>query len=548
MSDQDAFTRNPKDRYLTPVPPQPLIGTQSPKLSPTPASLMPLPSPWAPKSATYPECHSNGRLSPNVVRHVRSASASPWLASPPVFADFRALKDKLASKRTAMRGCHSPKPKELEIGTPVLISTTNEEVNSFLPLPTYQPGPVPSPRSSPAAPVPSPRPVPAIRKGFSPLAMHPVDPDNDSLFDYSGLRRAEQSHETGQDEFRRPSELRRRRSHVPSTVVTSEFKIESRTRANSEDTRRTRHYLFSNDPWLSSPKLQHDFEAEERLVADDTPPAPVLSRPSTLLGLPESSGRPTSSHGGGSCSKLRQSPLDKDKALPELPRYLTPAPLFACSSLSASPVMQEESPVELDSKEQELGKDLDDFQARFREKPRSHFSTWSEDSFAAYSCAASDDEAITSPTFSSLTSNCSEVGTPQRQSACYFSYKAADTKTNTPTIPEADDSVDEDEEEDLNSHTTYLSATPPQLDSVRISTFSPDFISFDFEHTESAPKRQAACFGLGVYSLPPDETLSKSTVTPSDLAGPSFNDPRESSVSQITSLIDDFAFLGEAVH
>jgi hypothetical protein len=270
-----------------------------------------------------------------------------------------------------------------------------------------------------------------------------------------------------------------------------------------------------------------------------------------LLGLPASDQRPTSSHSNVSCTKLRQSPLDKDKQLPELPRYLTPAPLFACNGMSESPTMPEQSTDDTEAEEPAQDQQLLDFQAQFREKPRSHFSTWSEDSFAAYSCLASDDEAVTSPSFSSLTSNCSDVGSPQRQSACYFSYRTAEASTSTPTIPEADDSVGEDddevEEEEPGSNTRYLSATPPQLDNLRISTFAPDFI-FDLPHLETASKRQTACFGLGVYSLPSDETLSKSTMTPSTLAEPSFNVKRESSINQLTTLIDDFAYLGEAVN
>ncbi|KAJ4373216.1 hypothetical protein N0V83_003509 [Neocucurbitaria cava] len=451
------------------------------------------------------------------------------MPSTPIFADFKVLKEKLASKRSRS----GSKPKELEIGSPVLISTTNEELN-LIPLPVYQPVPAPSSRVPSPATTPTIRPVPTIKKEFSPLASHPVDPDNDSLFEFIESRTAKEC------------AIRRRRSHVISTVVTSEFKIDQgRSRANSADTRRTRHYLFSNDPWLSSPKLQEEFDMQDRFVADDTPSAPILSRPSSFLGLPTSSDRPTSSHGGHRSPNLRQSPLDKE--LPALPRFLTPAPLFACNSSSSTPVLTEEPQDELE--EDENTECLHELQMQFQEKPRSHFSTWSSDSIA-YSCPASDDDAVQSPTFSSLTSDCSDIDTPQDQSVRY-SYveqtSSSDDDKRTPTIQ----AIDTDSSSSDEANTTYLSATPPQLDNLlRISTFGSDLFSLDIQHTDTTPRRQAACFGLGFYTLPDDETTSKTTITDADVSlhnAPTVNVQRESSMSQLNKLMDEFAFLGDAV-
>ncbi|KAH7401239.1 hypothetical protein BKA66DRAFT_98911 [Pyrenochaeta sp. MPI-SDFR-AT-0127] len=521
----DPFTRNPKDRYLTPVPPAPLQLFPSPQIGPATirSYAMPPPSPWAPRSATYPP--ANGFLSPNVVRHARSASASPRMPSTPIFPDFKVLKDKLASKRSASRNRSSSKSKDLEIGSPVLISTTNEELN-LIPLSVYQPALPTSTRDPPSATLVS-RPVPTIRKEFSPLASHPVDPDNDSLFNFL------------EPSVGKEVVVKRRRSHVPSTVVTSEFKLGgSRCRANSSDTRRTQHYLFSNDPWLSSPKFQQEFQVPDQLVEDDTPSAPVLERPSPWLEAHAPTERPTSSHGGDDSPNMRHAPLNKE--LPALPRYLTPAPLFACTSPSVSDTLTEEPEEELE--EEEDAERLENMRIQFQEKSRSHFSTWSSHSFA-YSCSTSEDDTEESPTFSSLTSNCSDAGSPlQRRSIRYSFVEETDEEKRTPTKLEHDENL-----EDADVRTVYLSATPPQLEDLRISTFGSDLFNLDIQHADSAPRRQAACFGLGVYSLPDDETTSKTTITESSLQEPTFSVQRESSTSQLNALMDDFAFLGESV-
>jgi hypothetical protein len=107
---------------------------------------------------------------------------------------------------------------------------------------------------------------------------------------------------------------------------------------------------------------------------------------------------------------------------------------------------------------------------------------------------------------------------------------------------------------------TYF-ATAPQLSELRISTFNSDLFSPNSDDNDDkdatmpdnassrrSSRRQATCFGLGLgtfqYSLPEDETTSKSTITaPTE---PTIRcTQRESSVTQ---LMADFAFLGEAVN
>jgi hypothetical protein len=515
----NGFTRNPSDRYLNPVPPAP----PRPLPSPHVRTASSPPSPWAPRSATYPQ--SNALLCPNVVRHARSASASPHMPSAPLFADLRSLKDKLASKRPGSRSRSSSRSRGIEIGSPVLISTTVEDLN-LLPLASYRPAPTSAPRDTLPSAITATRSVLTIRKEFSPLGSHPVNPCHDDKF-------------ANPIPTERRASLGCRRSRVPSTIITSESKLDqSRVRANSADTRRTQHYLFSNDPWLSSPKLQQSLE--------DIQPLPPLQRPSASLTPPSASERPTSSRGSSRTSSPREALLDKE--LPPLPRYLTPAPLFACNG---------PAPVELpadEQQEQEALQDndddsvLDDLIMQYQEdKPASHFSTWSNESMA-YSYPSPDDDATASPTFSSLDSDCSDAGWQQRISLrySYIDSKAASEHGCT-TLEDDVSSQEGDEDEEEEESTGFLSATPPRLDDVRISTFGSDLFTLDIQHVDSAPRRQAACFGLGFqYSLPDDDTTSKTTITESSLH-PEPNVKRDSSLSQLNGLINDFAYLGEAV-
>jgi hypothetical protein len=385
-----------------------------------------------------------------------------------------------------------------------------------------------------------------------------VDPDHDSPFGPVELPAVDE----------RP--IRRRRSHVPSTVITSEFKVEqSRVRANSADTRRTQHYLFSNSPWLSSPKFQQELEAEDRVVEDDTPSAPVLSRPSTFLGAPVSNERPTSSHGSVRSTNLRQLPCDKE--LPALPRYLTPAPLYACNEATISELPANEPEDEFSEAEDE--ERLDNFNMEFQEKARSHFSTWSNDSIGYNSPTSSneDDEAILSPTFSSLTSNDSDIEAPQglliRYSYASPQQVQTDTSKHMSTVPEIqtidsdyhfNDSSSNDEEED-DRQSTYRLSTPPQLNELRISTFGSDLFKVETagQHSDAASsrrssRRQAACFGLGFqYSLPEQDIGSKTTVAESvggsEHLEPTVSVRRGREMSGVHALMEDFAFLGDAV-
>jgi hypothetical protein len=522
--DASAFTLNPKDRYLTPVPPGKPLPSPHPRSSNREAYALPLPSPWVPKSATYPP--ANQFLSPNVTRHARSASASPLLPSTPLFADFKEFKDKFASKRARSRSRSSSDVREMQISAPVLVSTTADGV-----LPTFQPRPLRSPRnfSRPQRSNPPPLSIPTITRDFSPLSSHPVDPFTDTQPFIAELPANE-------------TLVHRRRSYVPRTIFRDEFDVEpGRNRANSADTRRTKRSLYATDPWVSSPKFQHEFESgiQQAREVQFFKPTPVLKRPVPSLEAATEE-RPSSSYGSRSPT-LREVPLQKN--LPALPRYLTPAPLFACKASSS----EEATPIEEADTEDAVTDDIlsayendEGPMTQISEKQRSHFSTWS--SFDSYT--TSDDDGVASPTFSSATSVSSDAGSPLRQSIRYSFAEQAFSKAQTTTI-------DEETEED---YATGRTSTPPQLDlnTLRLSamSFSSDLFNLDIQQPEAMSRRQAACFGLGFqgYSLPEDASKSKETIhSEATLRPKRVSVQRESSTSQLDMLMDDFSYLGDAV-
>ena len=418
----------------------------------------------------------------------------------------------------------------MQISAPVLVSTTADGVLS-----PRRFTPPQSPKNF-SRPQRSEAPIPTITKGFSPLASHPVD----QFTDVGPFIAELPANETP---------LQRRRSYVPPTIVSSEFDVEpGRIRANSTDTRRTKRSLYSNDPWVSSPRFKHEFDCDIQSAREVQffKPAPVLKRPVLSLNPPATHERPSSSYGGSRSPTLRDTPLAKDG--PTLSQYPTPSLLFACH---ASPI-EEKIPVEEEEYADSVTNDIlsaygdeDDEEpvAHTEENQRSHFSTWS--SFDSY--VTSDDDGVASPIFSSASSASSYAGSPMRQTTRYsFDAAPAFSKARLST------SIDEEDEEALCADNRI--STPPQLDlnGLRLSTvsFGSDLFNLDIQHSEALPRRQAACFGMGFqgYSLPEDEARSKETVkSEGTLRAERVCVNRESAASQLGLLMDDFSYLGDAV-
>ncbi|KAF2642075.1 hypothetical protein P280DRAFT_506527 [Massarina eburnea CBS 473.64] len=539
----DPFTRNPQDKFLKPVPPKPL---PSPRIGDLCKEIytVPMHSYGHPKSATYPSTSSSQLLSPGPRRHARSASTSPHDTSTALFCDFKGLKEKFAQKRSAANTHErSRSVRDLEIGAPTLISTTAEDVN-LIPLAALRPPPTPStvyyaqPQTSSSLPTP----VAAKLRQFSPLGSNPVDPINDLVHTPSLLVPSYES------QARRP----RSRSSPPPPPKSP---VPTIVRANSSDISRIK--TFANQPWAQSPKLDQLVDEEQPRTA----PAPVLRRPS--LELPSRDARPSSSYGGDRSSSLRKSPIDTDKKLPALPRFLVPAPLFACNdepsipekdTLPDSPMPEKiafpRSPMEQHIENVEYA--LDDSRIHLLTERNSHFSLWSNDSYTSTSPTSDDEETTQSPTFSSLTSNCSEPGSPQLLSSRF-------------SVDTIDDLIFRSSQDESSLDTEQLQSSPPlsqgqdsllQLEDLRLSSFGPSMFLDIQQRGES--RRQAACFGYGNfqgYALPEDETMSKATITEQSILGTQdenglglrIGHQRESSVSQLERLVDEFGFLGDAV-
>jgi hypothetical protein len=497
----DVFTLNPDDRYLNPVPPKPIPSSRIGDLCKE-SYRVPIYTSVAPRSATYlPTTRS---LSPGN-DYFRSVSTSPCHTSNAVFSDFKNLKEKItAHKRAASssrEGMFHRGARDLDIGAPVLISTTAEDIK-LVPLLSTQ-----IPRSSSSLP----RPTAAKFREFSPLGSHPVDHRTD--FDL------------GITNSRYNPQLRRSRSHVRSIAPSDTIPTLGRSRANSSGVRRTK--LFANEPWISSPRFPR-----EPLFDSDEKTAPTLQRPDFALSAlsKDSKERPTSSHGGDRSPSLRRLPLDKE--LPALPQYLVPAPLFACSSAAPSPTLQD-------------APERNELITPASPELKNQFSFSSAVS-TTFSSPTSDGGVTHSPTSSSLTSDSSESDLSQPLSE--------DFAHGEQTYQYEGDSASED----VFSHNTNYTFGPKRLSGadsppvlqLTIPSFASDLLGFDTQRPVSVPWRHATYSGQEFqgYSLPEEANGSQTTITKiSPLPHLPTPSVRESSTSQFDQLMSDFGYLGEAL-
>ena len=178
---------------------------------------------------------------------------------------------------------------------------------------------------------------------------------------------------------------------------------------------------------------------------------------------------------------------------------------------------------------------------------KGHFSIWTAES-EGFNSPTSDDDEVSSPTFSSLTSDCSDAG-----SSRHFSRFSISDYMNSPNRDSAfiDEALDEEQQQDEFTADDNFSGVLPKLEELRISSFGPSLFNLDIQHADSAPRRQAACFGLGFQShkLPEDETASKTTITETSLhSQPAIQHERGSSISRAETLVNDFGFLGDVVN
>lgn len=222
-------------------------------------------------------------------------------------------------------------------------------------------------------------------------------------------------------------------------------------------------------------------------------PKPMfLGAPGVHLQRPMSSDeRPQSRHGGVQGNTILKKPLT-DKELPELPRYLKPAPLFACHS----PSIPDFPDVEAEEEEEIDNSSIIDAYGG----PSSRFSAWTLDSTAL----TSPTDQGNSPTFSSFTTNGSEDGMGR------YDSEKVDKDCEHHELQTEDIVEEEERDEDEDK--------APKLQ-LRDSALSPHLFQLDIQRPESAPRRQAAVFGLPdnlkYLSLADDEDDDKNVSPPS---------------------------------
>lgn len=502
----DVFTRNPNDRYLTPVPPKPMATSRHGRLTPQPLGAHPY-SADGPRSATYPSWERS--LSPQYDhQRSRSACTSPYLGAGPLPLDLKALKEKTTVLKRSAPGNHKrTNTKDLQIGKPVLISSTAECL-SFTPPITR----TPLSNVSPKAPSFQPSHISDRMTEFSALRSHPVDPHRDLNIKFA-------------------EERGRRGSRRPKSHIVPSFKVsQGRNRAYSEDTRRSTQYgLFSNEPWMTSPR------PPSYLGNSVTGPLPLWQRP--LLDIDSDifeETRPVSRQGEAGHTPLDASPAEKD--LPALPAYPEPQPSFVENSEETTPVAHELEDTSMPN--------LDKVETSSTTRKRiSEQSLDSVDSMIfSYFTSDEDEDLIPSPTFSTFTCDLAENASPKREQTTFD-----DTTKNNDSPP--------------NNTSKHTSSTPepdsdPQIPRLSVTSVLPKLFDMKLHRTDSTPRRHVACFGYSgqdrpygpsaappatvepIFELPGSETLA----TPA----PRIEfDPRGSTFE---TLISEFGFLGQAVH
>lgn len=516
----DAFTRNPNDRYLTPVPPKALAASRHGRLSPQPLGALPYPTD-GPRSATYPSWERS--LSPQYDhQRSRSACTSPYLGAGPTLLDFKGLKEKTAVLKRTTHGNHKrTNTKDLQIGKPVLISSTAECL-SFGPTGFRAQTLKVSPKL-PSKPSPH---ISDRMKEFSALRSHPVDPHRDLNIQFPDER--------GRRGPRRP------KSHIVPSIKVSQ----GRNRAYSEDTRRSTQYgLFSNEPWMSSPR------PPSYLGDSVTAPLRLCQRP--LLDIDSDISeqtRPVSRQGEAGSKHLHVTQPEKE--LPALPAYVSPESLFVDNHEEATPVPHE----------------LEDISRPNLEKVetssiyRKRISEQSPDSVGSiiFSSFTSDEEEdpIPSSTSSSFTSSISETVSPKQD---HFAFD--DTTKGNKSLTDVS-----------TTHSSSASASEntstPQLPRLSVTSVLPKLFDMKLHRTDSTPRRHVACFGYSgqqqqqtcappaaeptmAFELAAPETSLATEPPRIDFDSLSTSLPRldfDRGSASFETLVSEFGFLGQAVY
>jgi hypothetical protein len=278
--------------------------------------------------------------------------------------------------------------------------------------------------------------------------------------------------------------------------------------------------------------MSNDLNVET--IGSNVTPVELVPFTESTLSTPDE--RPITRYGGSAGNSIRKFPM-VDKELPELPRYLVPAPLFACGQ-STFASESEDGPDE----DEEVEASHYFPQAHF-ENTISRFSAWTIESSTF---SAPDDDVIHSPTFSSFTTSSTGIDTPQRFS-CAFMHGDQICEEDQGAEADEKDSA-EDEKESYSLHSSSGSHHL-QLDT---SALNPLF-HLDIHRPDTAPRRQAAVFGLSKelkhLTLSEERIGSQSSTIrePTCLPESPIDTNTVTSASQLDNLMNEFGYLGQAV-
>jgi hypothetical protein len=255
---------------------------------------------------------------------------------------------------------------------------------------------------------------------------------------------------------------------------------------------------------------------------------------------PRESSRPASRHGELPAQSTKTMAL-VDKELPNLPTCLLPDPLF------------------FHSERFENRHDVKDFEeAEACMEPSSHWSLWSNTTSIEFPALSSNGDGVYSPTFSSVTSNLSDIEPPLRFSGRSIGdlntlYGASTDHGNpefSPSSPMHSALLGPHEHSFLDCLHRENSSLEPA-----------DPFEIEYAQPESVTRRHATCFGLSDgfrgYSLPNDQTASGATLTKASTSLSPFADSTpqgldqnlviDPTMTQLEQLMNDFGYLSEAV-
>ena len=434
------------------------------------------------------------------------------------------------------RSRHARNVRGLQISPPTFISSTSERQN-LIPLKTNG-----FPKPSLSSPTSQ---MTVKGHGFSPLRCHPVDAEADFSFSDESIQGVQPPAKKAQSQTSmssirlefvlghgKASSAGSKRTNSPRRVR-SPSQSETIYHRRSLSIGRVREPSPLRNPVIFDEPMQIPEEIKEAKNEDEA--AAEVAQPSLSPLTPSHS---IDTQRPPSCQKDDLDPANQskpllDKDLPALPSYLVPEPLFCqveTSEADGDSLMKDEQMTQTD--------------------PSSNFSLWANTSVALTSPSL-DGDGVNSPTFSSLTTSSSDIGTPERLSDQFA--------TGIDVFYHVDDESQGNEH--LNDPTVRHESAASKSPELLESPLGPNLFKIDIKRPESAPRRHAACFGLldrfHGYSLPDDQFASdgaraKSPTMLSDFGNsipsePQVNAEADPAVSQLEQLMSEFGYLGEAV-